>query len=287
MKISGTTQIVGVFGFPVRHTLSPEMHNAAFEAMGLNFCYVPFEVPPDRLPAALEGVRALGLVGVNVTIPHKQAVIPGLDEITARASLIGAVNTVHHTQGRLVGDNTDAEGFLKPLQALLGSLKGKRAVLIGAGGAARAVAFSLAAEGASVWIANKTPERARVLAEDIIGAFNVERAWAASLTETAALQEILTSADIVINATSVGMYPHHQSPPAIPPEMLRSGQVVYDLVYNPVETAILRAARARGCATIDGLEMFVWQGAIAFERWTGRAAPVDVMRKTVAARLRP
>jgi len=287
MRVTGTTQVVGVFGYPIRHTLSPEMHNAAFEALGLDFCYVPFEVPPSRLGEALQGVRALGMVGINITIPHKQAVMPYLDAITPKADLIGAVNTIHHTGGQLIGDNTDAEGFLRPLRAISDRLEGRRAVLIGAGGAARAVAFSLVSEGVACVIANKTLSRAQRLAEDVAGALGTGAVRAISLEEQEGLRESLSSSDILVNATPVGMYPCHEVPPVVPPEMLHPGLLVYDLVYNPVETSLLRAARAAGCRTIEGLEMFVWQGAIGFERWTGCPAPVEVMREMVAKRLRP
>jgi shikimate dehydrogenase len=286
LKITGTTQIVGVFGYPVRHTLSPEMHNVAFEALGLNFCYVPFEVHPDRVGEALQGVRALGISGVNITIPHKQAVLPYLDEITPRAALIGAVNTIRHARGCLLGDNTDAEGFLRPLRDAVKKLQGRRAVLVGAGGAARAVAFSLASEGVSFLIVNKTLSRAEGLAEDIARAYGKGIVRSSALNDASTLQESLASADMLINATSIGMHPHYEVPPVIPQELLHPDLLVYDLVYNPVETSLLQAARNAGCRVIEGLEMFVWQGAIAFEWWTKHPAPVEVMRDVVAKRLR-
>lgn len=283
--ISGRTKVLGVFGYPVEHSLSPAMHNAAIAALGLHFVYIPFSVLPDNIGPAIRSLITLGIVGVNLTIPHKERVLPYLDEIAPEAQAIGAVNTVHNDGGRLVGHNTDGEGFARPLEARGFVLRGRRAVVLGAGGAARSVVFRLAREGAQVVLANRTLERAARLAEDVhavVGRAAVE--WLA-LDDTAGLKESLAGAELLVNTTSVGMSPQAEAMPPIPPDALHPGLLVYELIYNPVETRLLAAARAAGAQTLNGVQMLVYQGAAAFQIWTGLQPPVDVMEQAVRSRL--
>jgi shikimate dehydrogenase len=254
------------------------MHNAAFAASELDFIYVPFRVKKERLGEAIGGIRVLNIRGLNVTIPHKVAVIPflaGLDELAGK---IGAVNTIVNEDGRLTGHNTDAGGFLRAL--VEGDIEpaGKKVVVLGAGGAARAIAFTLAGAGASPIILNRKLEFdwAVSLAGQLEQAFNMK---VAALEHTEAnLESALRHADILVNATSVGMSPDTDETP-VPSRLLKPELAVFDVVYNPRQTRLLAEAAAVGAITISGLEMLVWQGALAFEMWTGRKAPVALMRE--------
>lgn len=281
--LSGRTRVVGVFGDPVEHSLSPPMHNAAFSALNLDWAYVPFHVKPESLGDAVRGVAALGMAGVNVTVPHKVRVIEHLDEVDEEARLIGAVNTVVNRSGRLVGYNTDGRGFLRSLERQGGaSPQGASVVIVGAGGAAQAIACSFALHGASrVTIANRTREKAESLARRISAH---TRAEGISL-DPEELAPRLAGADIVVHTTSVGMYPNHEVPPPIPAELLSPHTLVCDIVYTPRETSLIAAARSRGCRVVTGEGMLAYQGAIAFELWTGREAPEDVMLDTLRAHL--
>jgi len=269
--IDAHTALTGVLGYPVRHSLSPAMHNAAFYALGLNWVYLAFEVAPDRLAQAIEGMRGLGIRGLNLTIPHKEAVIPLLDGLTDAARHIGAVNMLFWDGARLIGDNTDAEGFLRALHEAGVNPAGQTVLVLGAGGAARAVVYALRTQDCTVWIANRSRERAEALA----AAFGC--AGIVSL-ERDALAPCAAHADGVVNCTALGMEPHANTMPPLPVEALPANAWVCDLVYRPLRTRLLQAAAARGLTTIDGLGMLVHQGALAFERWTGSPAPVDTMR---------
>lgn len=281
LEISGHTRVAGVVGWPVEHSVSPAMHNAAYAALGLDWCYLPFPVPPERLPEAIAGVRALGLAGVNVTVPHKQALLALMDELTPAAAAIGAANTVIARDGRLIGHNTDAAGFLRALREAGCEPAGITALVLGAGGAARAVVYALLEAGARVTVLNRTVARAEALARDLSRGADGE-VRAASL-DLAALRPLAPQARLVVNATSVGMWRAGDAgagaspwPEALPfPE----DAMAYDLVYNPRETAFMRQARAAGARAVNGLGMLVHQGAEAFERWTGVAAPVEVMAR--------
>ncbi len=272
MRPDAKTRLCGIIGNPVEHSLSPAMHNAAYEQLGLNFAYLAFRV--TDVEGAVRAVRALGLRGLSVTVPHKVAVIPFLDEIDPVAKSIGAVNTVVNDGGRLKGYNTDWTGFVRSLEAHVPAA-GRRVALLGAGGAARAIAFGLREKGASLTILNRAEEigMARDLAAEI-GCPHGDFARAQSIA----------SADIVVNATSVGMAPLQDKVP-VDPAGLRSEQVVVDIVYNPMETRFLREAAARGCRTVPGYEMLLLQGVTQFELWTGQAAPVDLMRSVLKERL--
>ncbi len=276
--VTGKTAICGVIGDPIAHTVSPAMHNAAFRALRLDYVYVPFHVREARLGDAIAGMRALDIKGLNVTIPHKVAVMKLLDKLEPLAEQIGAVNTIINSGGKLTGDNTDASGFIRALHEKGVAPEGKRAVIIGAGGAARAIAFALASCGASMVILNRIEELnwAQQLAARV-APVSGQQANALELNGEN-LARALDSAELVVNATPVGMSPHPDASP-IPTGLLRSGIIVFDSVYNPSRTRLLREAREAGAITVGGLDMLVWQGALAFEKWTGMKAPVEQMRE--------
>ncbi len=280
LKITGSTNVLCIFGDPVAHSLSPVMHNAAFAALGLDMAYVPFHVLSKKsgdLKDAVRAVRSLGILGLNVTIPHKEKVIKYLDVLDDHARAVGAVNTVVNRKGMLIGYNTDGEGYLASLKEQTGmNPKGKNVVIIGAGGAARSILYSvLRRRPRSVVLANRTEKRAAALAREFGRRLGVEVATAP--LERKALKEHAARAHLVVNTTSAGM--NGRGTVAFPVEELHPGAAVSDIVYAPLETAFLRKARARGLKTSDGLSMLVHQGALGFRLWTGKKAPVDVMRK--------
>lgn len=266
MPVDAQTRLTGIIGWPVEHSLSPAMHNAAFAALGLNWAYLAFPVAPARVEEAVRGLAAAGCAGLNVTIPHKQAVMRACSSVSEAALAIGAANTlIPDGAGGFRADNTDGEGFLRALDELIPEdVAGQDVLLIGAGGAARAVAHAIRSRGGRLRVANRTAGKARELGDVV--PFDGE-----SLNRAAA------QAALVVNASSLGMG-SDQVPPELPLSGLGPDQVVNDLVYRPGGTPWLAAAAARGARTVDGLGMLLHQGAAAFERWTGEAAPVDVMR---------
>jgi shikimate dehydrogenase len=270
-------KIVGLIGYPLGHSVSPAMHNAAFKKLGLDFEYLTFEVPKEDLPDALRGMRALHVAGFNVTIPHKEAVVPLLDEVTKLAKIIGAVNTVENQEGKLVGYNTDGPGFIESLTEDAGfSPEDKKVVVLGAGGASRAVSVMLAeAKVKSLVLSDILFDRAKNLAEYLGSYFEVKaEALKASSKE---LKEEIEKADLLVNTTPIGMYPKVEECPLPEGASLPSNLLVYDLVYNPQETKLLKMAKGFGCRTCSGLGMLVRQGALAFTLWTGEEAPLEVM----------
>ena len=291
MKITGTTEIYGILGHPVKHTLSPILHNAAFQALGLDGCYLAFDVKPSDLEKGLCGLAALGIKGFNVTIPHKEAVITFLDKVAPEAALIGAVNTVVIQQGRLVGHNTDGLGFVRAFCEETGvSLKGNRVILLGAGGAARAVAFQLAKEGVkSISIINRTLPHARALVRDLGKKFTkvdwTAKAFSPRVRSLIFQDPIFHRVDVIINATAVGMHPNDSS--LVPRSFLNEHQVVCDLIYQPPKTRLLSEAEAAGAKTINGVGMLLHQGALAFELWTGKKPPITLMRGALESYLHP
>jgi shikimate dehydrogenase len=280
MNISGKTKICGLIGDPVEHTMSPPMHNAAFNKLGLDYAYLPFRVRPEDLYGAVAGLKALNVVGFNVTIPHKVAVIPLLDGLDPLAEKIGAVNTVVNDNGMLKGYNTDASGFLQALLKRDIEPRGKNIVLLGAGGAARAIAYILTERKARLTILNRREELdwAEKIAEKIKTDLALDVEVFELLTEN--LERALSSADILVNATSVGMSPAADAS-LVPADLLKEGLVVTDIVYNPVRTRLLKEAEAAGAVTVPGIDMLIWQGALAFEKWTGRKAPFYLMKEVV------
>ncbi len=257
--------------------MSPVMHNAAFSSLGLDYVYLPFRVEKGQLAKAIDGARALNIRGLNVTIPHKVNVIPFLDELESLAERIGAVNTIVNDNGHLKGYNTDASGFVKALLERGIEPQGKKIVILGAGGASRAISFTLVERNADLAILNRQLEMdwAVELASSI-SRFLGKEIKALELNEQN-LSAVLENADILVNATSVGMSPNSDETPA-PAKLLKAGLVVFDIVYNPIKTRLLTEAEVAGAETIDGLDMLVWQGALAFEMWTGVKAPVGIMK---------
>lgn len=276
MNISGKTKICALIGDPVEHTMSPAMHNAAFQQMGLDYLYITFRVSQEQLPQAVAGLKALNVAGFNVTIPHKVAVIPLLDSIDPLAEKIGAVNTVVNNDGELRGYNTDAEGFLRALQEHGISPQGKNIVILGAGGAARAIAYILAEKGARLTILNRHQELD--WAENIAQLILVELHRDVKVFELGNIAAVLPGANLLVNATSVGMSPAADASP-VPAGLLDKVPAVFDIVYNPLKTKLLKQAAAAGAKTISGIDMLAWQGALAFEKWTGKTAPLDLMRQ--------
>jgi shikimate dehydrogenase len=277
MVISASTKLVGIIGWPVEHSLSPAMHNAAFAAMGLDWAYVPLPVRPGDLPQAVAGVLSLGFLGANVTIPHKEEARELMDERSPGAELIGAVNTIACQDGRLIGHNTDGIGFLRSLEGKW-SPGGETVVILGAGGAARAIAIQLALAGTrEIHLINRTCARARRLAEEIeerIGVFARGYDWTAQ-----DLDRIIASSSLLVNATAFGMGDEGEE--LFPYHWLDAGTVVCDIVYTPRVTGLLKGAANQGCVTVDGLGMLLHQGAAALEIWTGRPAPLPVMAKAL------
>ncbi len=278
LNISGKTKVCGLIGDPVEHSMSPAMHNAAFRELGLDYLYLPFRVKKGEVSKAIDGMRAFNLRGLNVTIPHKVAVMPLLDELDPLAEKIGAVNTIVNNDGVLRGYNTDAGGFLRALLAKGIEPEDKNVAVIGAGGAARAITFILADKKARLVIFNRIQELewAKDLAGRITQAFG--RKVEALELNLANLARVLYKADILVNATSVGMSPNTGDTP-VEANLLRPDLAVYDIVYNPTKTRLLREAEAVNAKTIGGLDMLVWQGALAFEMWTGQKAPVELMKR--------
>ncbi len=253
------------------------MHNAAFAALGLDWAYVPLPVYPDHLGEAVSGLRALGFAGANVTVPHKQAALAHLDEVSHAVQVIGAVNTIAVRDGVLYGDNTDAAGFIASLRDVGFDPAGTYCAVLGAGGAARAVAHALVDAGAlQVCVYNRSFSRARDLCQDMAKFYGDVRFEPASLGDLSAIGD---DTDLLVNTTSLGMWPHTETSPW-PHDLPIPGQLtVCDLVYNPQETLLLSQARAAGAEIVGGLGMLVHQGAAAFELWTGRPAPVAAMRE--------
>ncbi|MBB6020459.1 shikimate dehydrogenase [Paenibacillus sp. JGP012] len=270
--------LLGVMGDPIAHSKSPAMHNAALQAAGVEGMYMPLHVKPDQLQAAVRGITALGYRGVNVTIPHKEQVMQYLDVIDESARLIGAVNTIVNDNGTLTGYNTDGMGYVRSLkEEAVPQIEGKRIAVLGAGGAARGVIYALALEKPEqISILNRTADRAAALAEDLRN-YNLGDISGSGMQGA---QAVLADADIVINTTAAGMHPHVHDLP-VDPVWIREGAAVSDLIYNPLETRLLRESRMRGCTVHGGLGMFIYQGAIAFEHWLGIPAPIDTMRRAV------
>jgi len=284
MDIKGTTKMTGLFGCPVHHTFSPAMHNASFEALGLDYVYLPFEVRPEDLEGAVKSLIPLGIAGVNVTIPHKEKVIPFLDEVSPEAGLIGSVNTIQVKDRRLIGYNTDAYGFKKSLKEVLGvELRSKRVFVMGAGGASRAVCFQAAISGAEeIVIADIEAGRAETLCRAVAGKFPSCRVGTCPV-EAPAIHKVLAGKDLFVNATPIGMKPDDS--PVIQAGWLSPDASVFDLIYNPEETRLLREARERGHKTTNGIGMLVYQGAKAFEIFTGRKPPVETMLRVFKGKL--
>ena len=273
---SGYTKVAGVIGDPVRHSLSPALHNAAFAELGLDWTYAAFEVPAGHGADAVAAMRWLGIEGLSVTMPHKDDVAAACDDLSPSASLLGAVNCVRRDGDRLIGENTDGAGFLRSLHTQAGvDPAGMHIVVLGAGGAARAVIVALAAAGASVTVVNRSSDAAKRAAE----AGSAAASGGSSGLAAVGSPEAVRNADVVVNATPLGMAAGDPLP--VDPALLRDGQIVADLIYRPERTPLLDAAADAGAATLNGVGMLLFQAAEQFRLWTGHDAPVDAMAAAV------
>lgn len=285
MPITGKTRLLGVIGYPVEHSLSPVMHNAALAALKANFVYVPFAIAPGDFAPAIAGMAALGIHGFSITIPHKQAILPYLTEISPSAQAIGAVNTVWRGDSGWHGTNTDVLGFLSPLRALSRDWSGSTVLILGCGGAARAVVAACCELGcAAIQVVGRNPEK--------LDAFL--RSWQGSALAPpmtvhpwGATRELLPQADLIVNTTPIGMHPQVDASPLTPAQMdqVSPQAIAYDLIYTPQPTQFLALAQQRGLTTLDGLEMLVQQGAAALEIWLQSPVPVAVMRQALYQQL--
>jgi shikimate dehydrogenase len=282
MGISGKTRVCGVIGDPIAHSLSPAIQNAAFNHLKLDFVFLAFHVKADKLENAMHGMRGLGIHGLNVTMPHKSAVTSYLDEVDSAVEFLGSANTILNEDGKLSGFNTDGVGALNALKENNIDLAEKKVLLLGAGGAAKAIAFSFAQEVESICILNRAPEKAAVLADALNRVFGTKVMGGA--LSPSAVQESIQDADILVNATSVGMHPNVDQS-LVAPRWLKSDLTVMDIVYNPVETKLAKDAKAAGAKVISGVEMLIYQGAASFKIWTGKSAPIEVMKKAALTKL--
>jgi shikimate dehydrogenase len=285
VNIRATNQVLGVIGDPVAHSFSPDMHNAAIATLGVDYCYVAFHVLPDRVGEAMRGLRGLNIRGLNVTIPHKLAVMEHMDRISEEALAVGAVNTISYEDGELIGYNTDVYGVLTALREIAGiETFPSHCVVLGAGGASRAVTYALGSQGGvqQVTILNRTVERAEALARDMekitgkkidVGAMDAE-----------AQCRSFADAGLVVNTTSLGMYPVVDASPLADVKAVHPDLVLYDTVFNPLETQLMREFRSVGAPAFGGLDMLVFQGARSFAIWTEVEPPADVMKKAVIGR---
>ena len=281
MRITAQTQLCGLLGNPVDHSLSPAIHNAAFEELGLHFAYLAF--PVEDLENAIRGIRALGHIrGFSVTIPHKVSILPLLDSVETTAKHIGSVNTIIKDRGMLVGSNTDASGALQALRQGGVDLAGQRVVMLGSGGATRAIAFGLCMEGSigHLTLLGIDDQERSALATDLKAKTGI------SITDdqlnSSILRHALADSHLLIHCTPIGMHPKIQET-CVPKELLHTGLTVMDIVYNPLNTQLLQDAQTAGCRTIQGVEMFLHQAVGQFELWTGESAPVEIMRTVLTS----
>lgn len=281
MGVKATTSIYGIFGHPVKHSLSPDMHNSAFTELGLDSVYVAFDIEPENIGEATNSIRTMGIKGINITIPHKQTIMAHLDEVSPDATLTGAVNTVKNDNGKLSGFNTDVGGFLRAIREDLDfSPEGNTLFLIGAGGAARAVLSAFCMNGGSVvYIADILKDKAQELAKQFQANFENIKFEIIEMEDKNTISDKFSESDILVNASPAGMdgVGSHD----IPLNSLKKSAVVYDLVYKPQNTKLLTESRELGHKASGGLTMLLYQGAESFEIWTGEIAPVDVMRKAL------
>jgi len=276
-------KLCAVIGDPIEHSLSPIMHNAAFRALNMNYVYVAVQVGKNRLKDAVEIIRNLNIIGVNVTLPHKVAVIKYLDRIDPLAKAIGAVNIIHNKNGKLTGYNTDGIGAVAALKEKIPQLRGKKILILGAGGAARAIAFQLAKEGCKLVILNRTESKAVELASSLKREFKTPIVGAK--LEKTKLRKELSNVNILINTTLVGMSPNINAT-LVTRDLMKPKLTVFDIVYSPIRTRLLKEAEAAGAKTIDGVNMLVYQGAESFKIWTGLTPPIKIMRNAVLKELR-
>jgi len=276
--ITARTNVLCVIGHPIEHSMSPIMHNAALKDLCLDYVYIAFNIPPKDLKKAVLGFKMFSIKGINVTLPYKENIIPYLDKIDPLAEKIGAVNTIKNDGKYLIGKNTDASGAKKALLDAGCEITGKKALILGAGGAAKAVSFAISEDLDAVYIANRTEKRAIKLAKDLTNKTTIKAVGKNMSINT--LKKLVDEVDILINTTPLGMYPDIEGSP-ISEEMLHNNLFVFDIVYNPLETRLLKEARKIGCKTLGGLDMFVNQGALAIEWWTGKKPNLNLMKEKV------
>ncbi len=276
------TQIVGLLGHPIRHTFSPFIHNIAFEITKLDYIYLPFDVPPSNLKNAIKGIIALGLKGYNVTIPHKEKMMEFMNNISEEASIVGSVNTVVNEMGKLSGYNTDVTGIHETLNPYKKSLSGETVSIVGSGGAARAVVYTLIRhfKPKKIFLINRTEQRAEALknyfkAKMKFDGFTVKEFYAPALVN------VFKDSKLIINSTPIGMYPESDDAVTTMEESFVKDQIVFDLVYNPLKTKLLQIAEKKGAIILDGLNMLVYQAAGAFKLWTGEELPIDKLHKSL------
>jgi shikimate dehydrogenase len=278
MAVNYKAELVGVLGYPVAENPTCVMQEAAFDALGLNWRYLTMEVKPENLADAMRGVRALGMKGMNLTIPHKVAVMALLDDIAPDAKVIGAVNTVYREGDRLIGANTDGKGFLRGLREAEIDPKGQRVAVLGAGGAARAITFELAFAGASdITLINRNLERG----QNLVAALRKDTSAQIEFVLWSSTYVVPPAIDILVNATSIGLYPDVDALPDVSLDRAQSDIFVCDVIPNPPDTRLMQLARSRGLRTLNGLSMLVHQGTIGFELWTGHTAPEAVMKEAL------
>jgi len=278
IDLSGKTKITTLIGNPVEHSMSPKMHTMAFKEIGFDAIYIATKVENDKVKEAIESIRALSFLGANVTVPHKVAAMSHVDEIDPIAKDIGAINTIVNKNGKLYATNTDGLGFVRSLKEAGVNLKGMKAVMVGAGGVARAIAFFLLKEIDKLKITDLKEEVLNELTEKLSKRYGDKVEKFAPNDET--LKKVLENADLLINCTPIGMHPNVDKTP-VPKDFLKKNLVVFDAVYNPLETQLLKDVKAVGGKGISGVKMFIYQGVEAFERWTEKKAPVEVMEKIV------
>lgn len=278
-SISGKTKLIALIGNPIEHSKSPYMHNLSFKSLNLDYVYIAFNIEKELVKKAVESMRVLGSRGFNITMPYKEEVMKYLDEIEEDAKLIGSVNTVLNDKGKLIGYNTDGKGFIKALDERGVKYKGEKMVIIGAGGAAKAIAVELALKGVKeIVIVNRTIERAKSI-EDIINT-NIQKNKARSLVlEEGTLKEELRDAKVLINTTSIGMEKTIDKSAVKNIDIFHKDLFVSDIIYNPLKTKFLSKGEEAGCRTMNGLDMLIYQGAIAFKIWTGKDMPLEVIEK--------
>jgi len=276
--IKAHTKVLCVIGHPIEHSMSPIMHNAALKELSLDYIYLAFDVPPKDLEKALLGFKKSDMKGINVTIPHKETIVQYLDQIEPLAEKIGAVNTIKNINGVLIGKNTDALGAKKALIDAGCKIKGKKVLILGAGGAARAISFALSGEIDEIFVCNRTESRAFKLAKELEDKMKIPATGKDLSKET--LKSLLNDADILINTTPIGMYPNVNRSP-ISKELLTDRLFIYDIIYNPLQTQLLKDASEIGCKTLNGIDMFVNQGALAFEWWTDKKPNKNTMKEKI------
>lgn len=285
-KLKQDTKIIGVLGHPIKQSYSPLMHNIAFELAGLDYTYLPFDVPTSNLKAALKGMVALGIKGMNVTVPHKEKILEYLNDISEEASVVGAVNTIVNENGVLQGYNTDVNGILETLLPYKEELTDQNVVIIGAGGASRSAIYSLVRHFKlkKIILLNRTEQKAESLKEYFTARMLYDKFKVYELVPPD-ITDILRDAKLIINTTAIGMYPDTDDSATTIAESFTKEQIVFDVIYNPIKTKFLQIAESQGAEVIGGLKMFVEQGAKAYELWTGEEMPKDKIYKTLEAYL--